>query len=227
MPLFQMNGAEPSESQTAKRPRAEDGSGVQTGGEDLLDVTERLARLETRQNQQGRILVVHDTRLRELGALFRVLHFLKAHRYYTVLHTVEVKWKETAKAYYTDKKDSGTARKIGNKHLLLASKLLEAFHSEGETNSQVKQAMSARWEGKNTSNPDFLGTDIKLMKWRETRDGKGGALEFKLTETLAPVEEEIIRVMVKLGAVELQGPAPKGTMIRAEEELLEGSWTRR
>ena len=86
--------------------------------------------------------------------------------------------------------------------------------------------LAKRYEGKDTTNPDFLGTDVKLMKWKNTRDGKGGILEFKLTEALTTVEEELIRLMVAGGAVELQGPAPKGTMIREEEEKLTGTWKR-
>ena len=203
-----------------------------TGGERAAaqevceDITERLERLEIRQERQGKLLVIHDARLRELGTLFRVLQVSTRHTHYGVFQGVETSWKDKTKAYYEERKETGRTRKIGSKHLLLASKVLEMLWSDGNTRKEVKELLQKRYEGKDTSTTDFLGTDVKLMKWKNTRDGKSGILEFKLTEALTTVEEELIRLMVAGGATELQGPAPKGTMIREEEEQLTGTWKR-
>ena len=48
--------------------------------------------------------------------------------------------------------------------------------------------LAERWKGKDTSTPAFLGSDVRVMKWKALKGGKDGILEFTLVPELALVE---------------------------------------
>ena len=75
-----------------------------------------------------------------------------------------------------------------------------------------------------TGTPDFLAADIRIVKWRTAKDGRNGVLEFKLTESMIQVEEELVRVLIQKGGKLQSGPDARGRRVRAVEEQLEGTW---
>ena len=90
----------------------------------------------------------------------------------------------------------------------------------------MRESLTTRWKDADQETEEFLGMGVKIMKWRVTKDGKHGILEFKLTETLGEVEEEIIRVMGLAGGTVKTGPASRGERVRELEDKLEGTWER-
>ena len=116
---------------------------------------------------------------------------------------------------------------LGNKHLVYGATLFEHIHADGQTRAETKKVLQDRWAGKDTTNPAFLEPDIEILKWKVTRDGKHGVLEFKLTEGLWKLEEEVVRVLTAHGGIVNNGPAARGERIRELQDKLEGTWDRR
>ena len=209
-----------------KRRMGPDGQPVSTdGGAPTLE--SRLKAVEELTTSMGQLVVVHDTRLRELGTLFRVLMFPKGSSYAVAAEEVNEGWKTETKEYYKRRDKGDASSTLGNKHLRLGAVLLNQLWRDPQTKEAIKERMRTHWQGKDTSTPDFLGTDIKIMKWRMARNGKQGILEFKLTESLMEVEEEFIRVTTQQGAVLRTDPAPRGDRVRDLEAKLEGAWERK
>ena len=107
---------------------------------------------------------------------------------------------------------------------MLAAVLLNQTNVGEHTKAEIKRVLQERWRGKDTTTPEFLDADVKIMKWKQTRDGKRGILEFKLVEDLREVEMEIMRVLQLEGAVLKTGPAPRGPLVREVEEMMKGKW---
>ena len=74
---------------------------------------------------------------------------------------------------------------------------------------------------------DFLARDVKTVKYRQTRDGKHGILEFKLADELLAVETEMVRLMEADGGTVKNGTAARGQRVRDLQDKLEGTWDRK
>ena len=101
------------------------------------------------------------------------------------------------------------------------------MHADGQTQAEIKQTMTERWQGAPTENSDFLQADVRICKWRLTRDGKHGLFEFRLADDMQHIEKEIIRVLVHSGATVKYGAGPKQTKVRDLEETLKDTWGRK
>ena len=174
----------------------------------------------------GQLVVVQDARIRELGTVFRCVLMPRGSPIADRMEKMDEEWKRASTSYNLRKANGGGAEKLGSKHLRVAAVLLNGIHADPQTKQEVKEELQTRWEGKDTNTPEFLEADVKVAKWRVSRDGKHGILEFKLTETLMAVEEEIIRVLLHHGGTLKSGPGPKGERVRDVEKRLEGTWTR-
>ena len=164
----------------------------------------------------AQLVSIHDVRIRELSTLFRKVRFPMNSAYGKVLVKVDVEWKAS--------RGSGTGTG-GSKHLRLAAVMLEAMYGGTDINEDVKKELKERWTGKDTTTPEFLGTDVRIMKWTPLKNGKDGILEFALVPSLARVEDEMVRILKTLpGALELVGTAAKGPQVRELEEMIEGTW---
>ena len=195
------------------------------GGADTAEIYRRLREVEETQTVTGQLVVVHDNRLRELGTLFRALLVPEGSSFTKAMDGVDTEWKGLNKAYKERRRNGGDTERLGNKHLKLGLQLLEELNQDPATNESVREFLVKRWEGKDTRTPEFLGPDVRIVKWRRTRDGRHGVLEFKLTEALAVVEEEIVRVLTeKHGATLCSGPDSRGRRVRDLEDRLEGTW---
>ena len=162
----------------------------------------------------AQLVSIHDHRLRELGTLFRQVKMPVDGPYAKVLVKVDAEWRA----------DKRTKDK-GSKHLKLAVALFEAMYGGADISEGVRKTLAERWDGKDTSTPEFLGTDVRVMKWKALKDGKHGILEFALVPGLATVEGEMVRMLGgQPGATELVGTAVKGPQVREMEQMIEGTW---
>ena len=171
----------------------------------------------------GQLTVIHDVRLREFGTLFRVVMVPKGTPYFTAAESVGAAWKMLSKEYSKRKQSTGKKEHLWSNHLQLGRIVLETMYEDSNVEPAVKDSLKQWWKGADTANEDFLGQDVKIMKWRITKDGKHGVLEFKLTESLMEVEEELLRVMVEAGGEVKTGPASRGSWVRELETKLEGT----
>ena len=164
----------------------------------------------------AQVLSLHDIRLRELGTMLRRVKMPLNSKYGKALAEVDVRWKAV-------RKDGG--KHDGSKHLNLASVLLELlFQATGEGDA-TRKLLSERWHGKDTSTPDFLGTDVRVVKGRALKNGKEGVLEFMLVPELALIERALLKELTdQSGAQELFGTESKGAQIRDVEQMIEGTW---
>ena len=186
------------------------------------ELARRVAKLEEVQTDMGHLAVAHDARLRELSTLFRSLLVPKECHYGKLMNGVDADWKSTSKAYQDRKKQTGTVEMIGSNHLILGQTLLGELYRDPDFKPNLKEALKMRWDGQNHDTPDFLAPDIRIVKWRLTKDGKHGVLEFKLTEALTEAEEEMVRVLILRGCKLNSGPAARARMVRKLEAHLEG-----
>ena len=222
MPLFNMTEPE-KEDGRSKRGRSHTGA-IPRGREPDLET--RVMAMEELTASMGHLMVAHDIRIRELGTAFRVLLIPKGCTFALNFERVDAKWKQDTADYYKRREENGESEQIGSKHLRIAATLLEGVYGDAQTKDKIKETLKARWEGKDTTNVTFLEGDIKIAKWRMGKDGKNGILEFKLTETLMEVEEEIIRVLIHHGATLKTGPGPRGDRIRDLERRLDHNGSR-
>jgi len=172
---------------------------------------------------------IHDTRLRELGVLFRVLMFPKTHRYAVALEEEDKRWKNKRTTYFAAKSNATEGMEqetIGSKHLQLGAAMLQLLFEDSNTKQEAKDFLQAKWERKDTSTPAFLEGEVHTAKWRMARDGKHGILEFKFTEDLSEIEKEFIRVATETGAKLKTGVAARGERVRELDKRLEGTWSR-
>ena len=219
-PLFQCSAAD-----GAKRLRDEEGNGRQRGpassqgtatGGSKYGLT--AAQVEELAVRSAQVLSLHDVRLRELGTVLRKVKMPVNSQYGQGLVRVDLQWKSVR---------TGGGKNEGSKHLRLASTVLEALY-QSAPQGELKELLQKRWTNKDTSTPEFLGSDVRVMKWKTLKNGKDGVLEFMLVPELAVVEQELLRVLVaQAGAVELFGTETKGPQIREVEEMIEGTWGRR
>ena len=191
---------------------------------DHEELVRRVTKLEEVQTDMGHLVVAQDARIRELSTLFRSLLVPKDSHYGKLMNTLDTEWKANSKAYQERKKQTGTTELLGSKHLLLGQTLMAELYRDGDFKPQLKEVLKKRWEGLNHDTPDFLAPDIRIVKWRLTKDGKHGVLEFKLTEALTEAEEEMVRVLVLRGCKLNSGPAARAHMVRKLEGHLEGTW---
>ena len=211
MPLFQCTKDQPTAERMKKR-RGEGGVGSNTGQGYGLTPKE----VEELAVRTAQMVSIHDVRIRVLSTMFSKVRFPVDSEYGKKLMKVDAEWK----ARRTAGEDQG-----GSKNLRLAAVLLEAVYASGQLNEAATKMLKERWEGKDTSTPEFLGTDVRVMKWKPLKNGKDGILEFSMVPGLAVVEEEMVRVLSAVpGATELVGTESKGPQIRAMEEMIEGTW---
>ena len=172
----------------------------------------------------AQLVVVHDHRIRELGTLLHTMEIPIGTGTAKALGKVDTDWKEKHRAYLDRKRRTENTESTGSKHLMLAAVLLTQTHAGEHTRAEIKRILRERWTGKDTTTPEFLDAYVKIMKWRQTKDGKRGILEFKLVEDLREVEMEIIRVLRLEGAVLKTGPAPRGPLTWEVEDMMKGKW---
>ena len=194
---------------------------------DQTDLETRLKEVEDLTRSMGQLTVIHDVRLRELGTMFRTIILKKDSPYNKRAAVVDAEWKELMQEYNKRRRDTGKTEEIGSKHLRLAANIFEEMYKDPQTSKDLKDKLQTHWQTCNKDSPDFLGPDVRVMKWRQTKDGKHGVLEFKLADTLSAVEEELIRVMVLSGGELKTGPAARGERVRDLERKLEGTWGKR
>ena len=223
MSLFKCTAAGAAKRRLADRPNASQPSGTQTPEE--IQTTLRL--LEARTKVIGQVTLIHDARIRELETLLHTVQLPVDGVYGKNLTEADKEWKGKRTNYYAAKKQgSEVATNVGSKHLTIAAVLLNIVHQDPQTTQTVKDRLSARWVDANTETTDFLTDDVRIAKWRVTRDGKSGILEFRLTDELADVEAEIKRVLIANGGRVKNGPAPRGSKVRELDEMMEGTWTK-
>ena len=176
------------------------------------------AQVESLAVRTAQVLSLHDIRLRELSTQFRRIRMPLVSPYGKVLVEVDTRWKAVRKE----------GNKLeGSKHLKLAAVVLELLYQSTPEGHELRKALAERWAGRDTSTPEFLGTDVRVMKWRALKNGREGVLEFLLVPELAYVEREIVQALAaQAGAAELFGTESKGTQIREVETMIEGTWRR-
>lgn len=122
----------------------------------------------------AQVFSLHDVRLRELSTILRRAKMPLKSQYGEAVTRVDVPWK-------TVRKQGG--QQEGSKHLRLASVVLEALY-QGTSQGELRTLLEGRWGGKNTSTPEFLGSDVRVMKWKPLKTEKDGMLEFMLVPEL-------------------------------------------
>ena len=128
------------------------------------------------------------------------------------------------KEYNKRKKQTGQMEQLGSKHLKLAHGMFEEMYAHPKIKPEIKTFLEQHWNETNQRTEDFLARDVNTMKWRVTKDGKSGIMEFKLAETLLEVEEEMIRLMEEDGGLVKTGTAARGQRVRDLQDKLEGTW---
>ena len=212
-----------SEQAPHKKRAAENGAGIASGtqgggsqGESKYGMT--MQQVEELAVRTAQVLSLHDVRLRELSTMLRRVRLPVGSAYGKAMVDVDTKWKAV-------RKDGG--KHEGSKHLRLAAVLLEMLYQTTQDGDETRKVLTERWSGKDTSTPEFLGTDVRVMKWRTLKNGKEGVLEFMMVPELAFVERELLRVLTGVqGAQEMFGLESKGPQIREVEEMIEGTWRR-
>ena len=175
-------------------------------------------------NWYGTTYGLRDNRLRELASLLRCLLVPKDSPYARALTAEDEDWKKMQAAYKGRRREGGSSESLGSKHLKLGKVLLSTYYKDPAIPEPLKKLLMERWDGQDRTGTEFLAPDIKLVKWRLARDGKHGVLEFKLTDSLAQVEEGLVRVLTNQGARLNSGPDSRGTRVRKLEEDLQGTW---
>ena len=221
--LFQCNATEPATKKRTVDGGSVDGTGSQpsqgsTGQTAGGQYGMTIADVENLAVRTAQVLSIHDVRLREFGTMTRRVKLPVNSEYGKLLSEVDGRWKTT-------RREGGTLE--GSKHLKLASVMLEKLYHGLAEGDEVKVLLGARWNGKDTSTPAFLGTDVRVVKWRTLKNKREGVIEFMLVPELAVVERTLLRVLVaEPGAEELTGMEAKGPQIREVETLIEGTWRR-
>ena len=221
--LFKCNADEPATKKRTVEGGAVEGTGSQpsqgsTGQTAGGQYGMTIADVENLAVRTAQVLSIHDVRLREFGTMTRRVKLPVASEYGKLLSDVDGKWKTT-------RREGGTLE--GSKHLKLAAVMLEKLYHDLGEGDEVKVLLGARWNGKDTSTPAFLGTDVRVVKWRTLKNKREGVIEFMLVPELAVVERTLLRVLTAVaGAEELTGMEAKGPQIREVETLLEGTWRR-
>ena len=215
-----------TEAQRGAKRRELTGGASQGTGEDttVAELRQTVARLEQTTITMGQLTIIHDTRLRELETLIHTLQIPIKNTYAELLDKEDKTWKDKRKTMYAARSNGGTPDNIGSKHLQLGAVLLHTIHADPQTQAEIKQTMEVRWQGAATATSDFLIADVRICKWRVTRDGKHGILEFRLADDMMHIEKEIIRVLVHSGAAVKYGAGPKQTKVRELEETLKDTW---
>ena len=224
MTLFKCNGEAPATKKRGVDGGVVDGTGSgasqgaagsqSAGGQYGLTV----AQVEELAVRTAQVLSLHDVRLREFGTITRRVKLPLASAYGKILSEVDGKWKTT-------RRDGGTLD--GSKHLKLAVVMLERLHQGLAEGDEIKTLLETRWHGKDTTSPAFLGTDVRVVKWKTLKNKREGVVEFMLVPELAEVERTLLRVLTaESGAEELTGMESKGPQVREVESLLEGTWRR-
>ena len=163
----------------------------------LAELQQTVERLEQTTITMGQLTIIHDTRLRELETLTHTVQIPARNTYAEALDKTDKGWKDKRKSMYALRAGGSATENIGSKHLQLGAVLLHTIHADAQTQADIKQTMTERWQGAATGTSDFLASDIRVCKWRLTRDGKRGILEFRLSDDMHHVEKEIIRVLVQ------------------------------
>ena len=217
MPLFACSQASGTESGGTKKRRGEDGEG---GGYGLT--ARELEELAVRTAQ---VVSLHDIAVRELSMVWRKVKMPQGSTGGKALMEVHEAWRVgRAKSTGSGGGSSGTGMG-GSKHLRLAVVVLEMLYGWKEVAPAVRTTLEKRWEGKDQTTPEFLGTDVRHMKWQPLKNGKEGILTFGLVPELMEVEKELVRMLEVLSKGEVVvGVAPKGPQIREMEGLIEGTW---
>ena len=71
---------------------------------------------------------------------------------------------------------------------------------------------------------EVLGTKVTPTKWRMSKGGKAGVLEFALAPEVQGVEAELVRLLVQSGGKEKHGAEAKGPASRKVDEAIEDAW---
>ena len=212
MALFRFSGP-PTKKRVNEDGQHLDATGGQrgTGSQGTGQYGLTTAQVEELAVRTAQVLSIHDVRLREFGTLTRRVRMPVASEYGKVLVDVDTKWKVV-------RRDGG--KHDGSKHLRLAVVLLGKMYQGLKEGDGVRQLLETRWAGKDTRTPEFLGTDVRTMKWRTLKNRKEGVLEFMLVPELAGVERELLRVLTaepdtqELFGMESKGPQIDGTWRR-------------
>ena len=113
---------------------------------------------------------------------------------------------------------------MGSKHVRLAISLIDTLFDDVGVKAEVRSFLVERYKDKDKSNPDTLGADVRLVKWRTSMDGKNGILELRRSDEMRTVEQELVRRIVENGGMELMGVPPKAGRARELDDMLKDTW---